>query len=194
MKGVDGCVARNMKDLSLHILDIFQNSVRAGATLVTLRVTCSQYANRVMFEVEDNGCGMDEKTILQVSDPFYTSRTMRKVGLGISLLLQNALQSGGNVDIKSQIGVGTSLKAWFEFNHWDRPPMGDLGDMVSLLISGNPSIKLIFEAKSDEGEYTIDSSMIEEVLDGLEVGLPQVVIFIKEMIQENLEAIGIENK
>ncbi len=183
-----------MKDLSLHILDIFQNSIRAGATMVTLRITFSRSINKVEFEVVDNGCGMGEEMILAVSDPFYTSRTMRKVGLGIPLLLQNALQCGGNVEIQSQIGVGTSLKAWFEFDHWDRPPLGDMGELVSLLISGNSSVKLFFEAKSDEGEYTIDSSMIEEALDGLEVGLPQVVIFIKEMIQENLEAIGIENK
>ena len=183
-----------MKDLSLHILDIFQNSARARATVVTLRVTFSRSINKVEFEVVDNGCGMGEEMILAVSDPFYTSRTMRKVGLGIPLLLQNALQCGGNVEIQSQIGVGTSLKAWFEFDHWDRPPLGDMGELVSLLISGNPSVKLFFEAKSDEGEYTIDSSMIEEALDGLEVGLPQVVIFIKEMIQENFEAIGIENK
>lgn len=183
-----------MKTISLHILDIFQNSIRAGASEIGLTIGFYISENRIDFEIRDNGCGMDAATLERLIDPFFTSRTSRNVGLGIPLLHHNALLSGGDVAIESLLGKGTSIKAWFEMNHWDRPPLGDVGEIVALLISGNPSVRVLFEAITDIERYTLDSREIEEILDGIEINSPQIVLFLNEMIRGNLEFIGMKDR
>ena len=181
-----------MKDLSMHIMDIVQNSTRAGASLVTIEVIEEPGADRLTIEIIDNGCGMDEQTLKRVSDPFFTSRTTRKVGLGIPLLMQNAEQTGGQVIIKSVVGEGTTVQAMFSHSHIDRPPMGDVAGTVALLISGNPSVEFVYKHKFNEQQFEFDSRVIKAELDGISIHQPRVVKFMKEMIHENLLEIGVE--
>ncbi len=181
-----------MRDISMHILDIAGNSVRAGASLVEVTLTEYPENDILMLTVKDDGCGMDKETIAKAMDPFFTSRITRKVGLGIPLLQQNAQQTGGNVFIESEPGKGTLLMAVFTHSHIDRPPMGDLPGTLSLLVSGNPDVDFSFVHRIAQQEYIFDSRAVKGVLDGVEITQPSVVKFIKEMIKENLLEIGVE--
>ena len=130
-----------MKDLSSHMMDIVQNSIRAEASWIQIRICEDPEADLFLIEIQDNGCGMDEATLARVRDPFFTSRTVRKVGLGIPLLQQNAERTGGKVSIVSQPGQGTTLTARFGHSHLDRPPLGDVAETLTLLAgrqSGHP--------------------------------------------------------
>ena len=129
-----------MKDLSSHMMDIVQNSIRAEASWIQIRICEDPEADLFLIEIQDNGCGMDEATLARVRDPFFTSRTVRKVGLGIPLLQQNAERTGGKVSIVSQPGQGTTLTARFGHSHLDRPPLGDVAETLTLLAAANPAI------------------------------------------------------
>ena len=110
-----------MQELSLHLLDIVQNSVVANATQITIEVTECPKADTYTIEIIDNGSGIDAETLTQIADPFYTTRTTRKIGMGIALLKHSAEQAGGSLSIESEEGSGTKIKALFSFGHIDRP-------------------------------------------------------------------------
>ncbi|SMO74983.1 Histidine kinase-, DNA gyrase B-, and HSP90-like ATPase [Saccharicrinis carchari] len=181
-----------MRDISMHLLDIVGNSVRAGAALVEVSVIENTNEDTMVLIVKDNGCGMDKETIAKAMDPFFTSRTTRKVGMGIPLLQQNAQLTGGNVLIESQPGNGTLLTATFIRSHIDRPPMGDLPGTLSLMVAGNPNVDFCFTYRINEQEYIFNSRSVKSVLDGVEISQAPVIKFIKEMINENLTEIGVE--
>ncbi len=181
-----------MRDISMHILDIAGNSVRAGASLIEVSVVENPDEDTLVLTIKDNGCGMDTETMAKAMDPFFTSRLTRKVGLGIPLLKQNAEQTGGNMVIESQPGKGTLLTATFTRSHIDRPPMGDLAGTLSLMVSGNPGVDFNFVHRIKENEYVFDSRVVKSVLDGVEITQPSVIKFLKEMIKENLLEIGVE--
>ena len=176
----------------MHILDIIGNSVRAGASLVEVSIHEKTTQDLLVLTVKDDGCGMDEEMIQKALDPFFTSRKTRKVGLGIPLLQQNAQLSEGDLEIESVVGKGTTLKATFVRSHIDRPPMGDLPGTVSLMVSGNPNVEFLFKHQIDEDEFVFDSREVKEALGGVPVTEPEVVNFLKQMIKENLEEIGVE--
>ena len=180
-----------MRDLSMHILDIAGNSVRAGASLIEVSLMEYPENDILVLTVKDNGCGMDKETMVKAMDPFFTSRHTRKVGLGIPLLQQNTQQTGGNVHIESEPGKGTLLTATFTRSHIDRPPMGDLAGTISLMVSGNPHTDFCFMHRINTHEYVFDSRVVKSVLDGVEITRPAVIKFIKEMINENLLEIGV---
>lgn len=181
-----------MKDLSMHIMDIVQNSTRAKATLTQIIVNELPSKNQLIIEISDNGSGMDNEMVKQVSNPFFTSRTTRKVGLGIPLLIQNAEQAGGHVKIHSELGKGTSVKAFFEHDHIDRIPWGDISGTITLIIAGNPNVDFIYKHNFKNKKFEIDSRVIKQELEGLPINQPEVINFIKEMIEENLNNMGIE--
>lgn len=176
-----------MKDLSMHIMDILQNSTRAGASEITLEVLEDKSADTLTLRFIDNGCGMDENTLANVLNPFFTTRTTRKVGLGLSLLKQNAEQTGGSLSIQSKVGVGTDVIASFGLSNIDRPPMGDLAGTVVLTASANPKIRFIFHYKNSTVDYTFDTLEVNEVLDGISIQDPEVIQYLKEMIEENIK-------
>jgi signal transduction histidine kinase len=178
-----------MKDLSLHILDIAQNSISAGARNISISIAEDLASNTLVIEVKDDGRGMPAEVLERVTDPYYTSRTTRKVGLGIPLFKQNAEAAGGRLQMVSQEGRGTTLMAEFVHNHLDRPPMGDMAGVMVLLVGANPEIRFIFTHRVENEEYTFDTEEVKEVLDGLPINDPQVMRFLKEMITENLQAI-----
>ncbi len=177
-----------MKDLSMHIMDILQNSTRAGATVITLEVTADSNAGTLTIVFKDNGCGMSEETVKNVIDPFFTTRTTRKVGLGLPLLKQNAEMTGGSLDIQSKVGEGTTVTAVFGLGHLDRPPMGDLAGTLALTISAYPDIRFIFRYRRDrEVDYTLDTDEVHEALGEVPINDPDIIEALKEMIQENIQ-------
>jgi hypothetical protein len=181
-----------MKTLADHIMDIAQNSTRAGATLVMIDVVEDKIGDTLTIRFTDNGCGMDAETLARVADPFFTSRTTRKVGLGIPLLQQNAEMTGGNIAITSEVGKGTVLKATFGLTHIDRPPWGDLGGTIALLASGHPTVDIVFSHQLGNENYVFDTRDIKRELDGVPINTPKIASFLTEMVRENLAEIGVE--
>lgn len=178
-----------MKDLALHILDILQNSVTAGATLIELKITEDPTMDVYSVKFTDNGKGMDAATVQKVTDPFFTTRTTRKVGLGLPLLKQNAEQSGGRLTIHSTPGNGTEVEAVFGYSHIDRIPTGDIAGIMALTVSSYPSIEFIYTHNTPEDTFIFDTREIKETLEDVPISNPQVIAFMKDMIRENLEAI-----
>ena len=175
-----------MNNLSFHITDITANSIRAKASEIGLFI--EERDLRITIRIADNGLGMDAGTIARVTNPFYTTRTTRKVGLGLPFLIQNAEQTGGSVTLTSEPGKGTEVRAVFHSDHIDCPHWGDLPGTVALLITGNPEINVCFEYRSGETGYSISTNEIKEILDGVPLSYPKVMLLIKEMIKENIRS------
>ena len=177
-----------MKDLSLHILDIAQNSITAGARHLDLTLT--EEAGQIAFTVTDDGCGMSRALLEQVSDPFTTTRTTRKMGLGIPLLRMAAEQTGGSVEITSTEGAGTTLRAVFNAAHIDCPPPGDMGDTLSLLIQGAPVLEIVYTRAAHGRRFRLDTAELREQL-GPQVSLaqPEVALWVRDYIREQEAAL-----
>lgn len=178
-----------MQTLSDHILDIAQNSIRANATRVEIDLQENPSTDSLVFTIRDNGCGMDEATLARVTDPFFTSRTVRKVGLGIPLLKQNAEATGGALKIESQKGAGTTLEARFSLSHLDRPPLGDLAGTIVILVAANPDIEFIYRHITEKGNYTFDTEEVKEIMEGVPINDPEIVMALRQMIRENIKEI-----
>jgi len=175
-----------MKDLSMHIMDILQNSTRAGATLIELEVCENPETNQLTLIFKDNGSGMSDEVLQQVLNPFFTTRTTRKVGLGLSLLKQNAELTGGSLEISSTLGVGTIVTVQFGLSHIDRPPLGDLAGTIVLTASAYPKIRFIVHYKNPTVDYTFDTEEINEALDGVSIQEPEIIQYLTEMFKENI--------
>jgi signal transduction histidine kinase len=146
-----------MEDLSLHILDIVENSIAAMAGRIEIRVEEDQARDLVTIEIKDDGNGMDEQTLKKALDPFFTTRTTRRVGLGLSLLAQAARDSEGTFDLSSKPGEGTTVNATFRLSHPDCKPLGDIGQTMQVLITGHPEIEFLYEHKKDNSIYHFDT-------------------------------------
>lgn len=151
-----------MEDLSLHILDIVENSIRAHAKKIEIRIIEEKKKDLLTIEINDDGKGMDEKTLKDVLDPFFTTKNTRKVGLGLSLLAQSAEESGGSIKIESKPGQGTKVKATFGYSHIDRKPLGDVHESLKVLITANPDIDFIYEYQKDNANYHLDTKGIKK--------------------------------
>lgn len=182
-----------MKDLSLHILDIVQNSVVAGAKVIQIIIEINTANDYIEFTVKDNGKGMEQEFLKRVVDPFTTTRTTRKVGLGIPLLKQNAELTGGTFSIDSEPGVGTALKARFVRSHIDCLPLGDLGGTIALLLCSYPDIKFKVSVVVDTTEFSVSTSELRQALDGVPLNEPSVYPLVKEYIYSNLDELQITN-
>lgn len=178
-----------MKEISLNILDLAQNSIEAGARNLIIEVLENQ-EGYLIVSLTDDGCGMDEDFLREVKDPFKTTRTTRKVGLGIPLLEMNAKQSGGEVKVTSIKGEGTVIVASFEQANIDRPPLGKLSDTVEMLLITNPSLHLIVNYTSSLGEFVLDSKDIHEGL-GPDIRLdePSVYIWLSAYLKQEFDKV-----
>ena len=178
-----------MKELSLNVLDITMNSVKAGATLINIHIT--EDDERLTMEIIDNGCGMTTEFLRGVIDPFCTTRTTRKVGLGIPLLKLAAEQTGGEVSITSRHESehpqdhGTQVSATFYKQHIDFTPMGDIISTVTTLIQGSPDVDFEFRHKSNTFDVSLDTREVREVL-GPEIPLsePEILLWIADNLCE----------
>lgn len=173
-----------MEDLSLHILDISENSIRAGATEIGIEIVENVKENILLIEIHDNGKGMSEEMVKQVSDPFFTTKTTRRIGLGIPFLIQAARETMGDVDIKTGKGKGTTITARFQYNHIDRKPLGDMEKTMSVLIASNPDIDFSFHHIRNNRSFTLKTSEIRKKLEGIPINAPQVIKYIKDDIRE----------
>ena len=171
----------------MHIMDILQNSTRAGAKDITLEVTEDKSKDQLILRFIDNGCGMDKETAERVVNPFFTTRTTRKVGLGLPLLKQHAERTGGSLTIDSEKGKGTTVTAIFGLTNIDTPPMGDLAGTVVLTASAYPDIHFIFHYQRDEVDYVFDTDEVNEALDGVSIQDPEIIAYLKEMVEENIK-------
>ena len=175
-----------MRDISLHLLDLAQNSIKAGATLVEMTVAIDE-TGIMTFALCDNGCGMDENMTNNVQNPFVTSRTERKVGLGIPLFAQNARLSGGDVQIMSQPNIGTTLIATFDSKQIDCLPTGDLAQTVYSLVVMNPEAPdFLIICKTPKGAMTFDTREIRNAVGGLALNEPEIAAWIHEALNEEL--------
>ncbi len=178
-----------MKTISEHILDIVQNSVRAKATLIEIIIEEDKNNNIYTLTVRDNGCGMGENVLKQASEPFFTSRNTRKVGMGLALLKQNAEQCKGGLALKSKEGKGTEVKATFQLSDIDRPPLGDVWESYYLSMLGNDKIELGYKHKTGHGGFEILSGEIRDMLDGVPLNNKKIKEGVIELIKNNLKDI-----
>lgn len=178
-----------MRDLSMHVLDIAQNSVRAQAKTVSISMDIDA-ARWLTLTFRDDGCGMDASLLARVTDPFTTTRTTRKVGLGIPLLKENAEMTGGAVDIQSTPGVGTTLTATFHLSHIDCPPMGAMCDTLLTLVVLNPDApEFVFTASAPGQTASFDTRIVREALGGVPLNQPDVADWMREAINEEFKPI-----
>ena len=176
-----------MKELSLHLLDIAENSISAHASEIVIEIKEKTQQDRLFLSIKDNGVGMDEEKVARLTDPFFTSRTTRKVGLGIPLLKEAAEACNGALNIHSQPGKGTEISATFQRNHIDRMPLGDLAGTILALMVGSPEIRWRFYYLKDENKFMLDTEEINRQLDGIPLDNPLVIRWLKETLQEGIQ-------
>ncbi|MBQ8208158.1 MAG: sensor histidine kinase [Clostridia bacterium] len=179
-----------MDELSLYVLDITMNSVRAGATEISIELT--EEGEWLYFTVRDNGCGMTEEQLKKLENPFFTTRKTRKVGLGIPFLKMLAEMTGGNVKINSvhesvSADHGTVTMAKFGKNHIDFIPLGDMVETVKTLIQGSPEIDFTYRHKTEQGEVMLSCAEIREVLGEVPLNEPEILTWIGENLREQYE-------
>ena len=178
-----------MRELSLHILDIAENSISAGAGKVEISVVEDIKNDRLLIEISDNGKGMDPATAQRVLDPFVTSRTTRKVGLGLPLLKAAAEGCNGNLTIESQLGIGTKIKITFQHSNIDRMPLGDLPNTWLTLLLGSPEVNWVFRYQIDDEVFFIDDSEIKKELNGVSLTEPSIIPIIRSLIRDGVESV-----
>jgi anti-sigma regulatory factor (Ser/Thr protein kinase) len=183
-----------MTELALHIMDIMQNSIMANASRIELRIYENHTEDMLIIEIIDNGYGMDSTTVNKAIDPFFTSRTTRKVGMGLPLFKQAAEHCGGSFHIESEPGVGTRMTVTMKESHIDRQPMGDIAGVIMLVVSANPEIDFVYKHETEEGEFVFDTKQIKRILEDVSITDPKVIRFIREMIQENLNEIHLNQR
>lgn len=178
-----------MRELSLNILDIAQNSITAGASLITIEVNESVIDHTLLIGIYDNGKGMSEEQVKSVIDPFFTTRTTRKVGMGIPLFKMAAEQTGGRLEIKSEIGVGTEVRAYFMTDSVDFTPLGDVASTVQMLITMNTDRDFLYKHSVDGKEFVADTREIKGILGDVPLDTYEVSQWLIDFIKENTEVL-----
>ena len=182
-----------MQDISLHLLDIIENSIRAKAKLIRIKIIREVMRNELIFIVADDGTGMDEKTLYEAQNPFYTSKLERekKVGLGIPLFKQNAEMCNGSFNIESKLGEGTTITSVFQYDHVDRMPLGKMEDTFVGSIIGHADVDFeiilinnMITGKRDIFEF--NTVAIKEELGGVPINYPDVITYVSEVIKEGI--------
>ncbi len=169
----------------MHILDLFQNALASGASEVSVRFACLPDDDRLVFEIRDNGSGMDDETLAAVRRGYYSSKCERCVGLGIPLLRATSEHCGGSFTIQSRRGVGTTVTATFQLTHIDLPPYGDLSEtfLTLLVTSGDRRIRLAFDC----GEtFVVDTDELDRELAGVPRSHPEVIGFLRTFLEDRL--------
>jgi hypothetical protein len=175
-----------VRELSLHILDVAENSIAAGATRIEISVRELLSQDELWITIQDNGRGMTPATIAQALDPFYTSRTTRKVGLGLPLLKDAAQACNGFLKIDSTPGEGTVITVKFQHSHIDRMPLGDLADTFLTLLIGAPEVNWIFEYQVNDQRFHLDDAELKAALDGVALTNPGIIELVSRLIREGL--------
>lgn len=179
-----------MLELALHVLDIAENSSRAGASLVEITITEDMARDVFSMEIKDNGHGMDAPTMEKALDPFYTTKKVRRIGLGLPMLKQASQTAGGNFSLESEPGRGTLVYAEFQHSHIDRQPLGDIAGVITMLILGNPDMDLVYTHHRNGNTYVLDTRELREGLDQVPLNNMEVLNLIRDNIREGLEELN----
>ena len=180
-----------MKEISLNILDIAENSVKAGASLTEILLT--EKDRKLTLEIRDNGCGMSEEILRGVTDPFFTTRTTRKVGMGLPLLKLAAEQTGGTMEITSvseaddPVNHGTAVTAVFYEDHLDFTPLGDVISSIVTLIQGHPDTDFYFRHSMEDNTVELDTRELRTVLEGVPLNSYEVIKWIEDYLKEQYD-------
>ncbi len=178
-----------MRELSMHILDIAMNSVRAQAREIKITVHEKVKENQFQFIIQDNGPGIPDEIYKTIKDPFTTSRTMRKVGLGIPLLNDTCTFCDGSLEIKTESGVGTIVDAKMVYNHIDRPPLGDIISTIVGLITSNEKTNIRYEHTYNDQIFEFETKELQEILGDVPLTDLNVYKWMKDFVGENLAEI-----
>ena len=181
-----------MREIALHILDLAENGVAAGASTIQITVYENLKDNWLDISIEDNGKGMDEETVAKIIDPFVTSRITRKVGLGIPLFKAAAEACNGTFKITSHPGKGTIVNVRFQYDHIDRMPLGDIKNTILTLLIGYQQIHWIFRYQVNDATFEFDDEPVKKELEGISLTDPSVLKFIREYLQEGIQEIAPE--
>ena len=177
-----------MRELSLHILDVVQNAIAAGASLVSIEIDEQKGSDLLTISVTDDGRGMPEELLESVSDPFTTTRSTRKVGLGIPLMKAGAIRSGGDLSIRSELGKGTALAATYRLSHIDRPPLGDIAETVVALVACNPKKPdFVLHYRVDAQKYAFDTRQVKNALGPVPLATPEVLAWMRDNLKEGIQ-------
>jgi signal transduction histidine kinase len=180
-----------IEDLCFHIVDVVQNSVTAGADRVEVVIEATRRNDRIRLEICDNGRGMDAETAQLVQDPFYTTKSGKKVGLGIPLMKETALQCDGAFRLTSESGKGTRIRAEYRLSHIDTPPMGPVVDTVFQLIAATPEVNIVFAWITDAGSFRVSTREIREQIGDMSLSHPAVLSFLRDYLRENIHNLPI---
>ncbi len=173
-----------MRDLSLHILDLIQNAIKAQASRIEVLLEARPEEDQLLLRLADNGSGMAPDLLRNVTDPFVTTRTTRTVGLGLPLLKEQCDMTGGRLDIESELNKGTVLHAWLGLGHLDRLPLGSLSETFSILTLSEPDLNFKLTLKQPEQQFTLDWEHIREELEDVPLNEPAVLDWLKSIIDE----------
>jgi hypothetical protein len=179
-----------MKDISMHILDIVQNSINAKADLIEIEINEKlNKENTFIIRIRDNGTGISSENLDKVNDPFFTTGE-KKTGLGLSLLEQNARMTGGYLNIESGNGTGTSITACFGYDHIDRQPLGEIATTIGGLIRANPKIDFVYIHAVNDRNFKLDTRQVKVEIGNIRINNSRIISFLQEMIHENLEELN----
>ena len=173
----------------MNVLDIAENSVSAGASNVKITIVQNTKENLQTLEICDDGRGMDAEMLQKATDPFTTTRTTRKVGLGLPFLKMAAQQTGGDLSIESVVGQGTTVRATFGLGHIDLMPLGDMGSTIATLVQGSPTIDFSYRFVCDNAEFAFSTGEARQILDGVPLDTPEVVLFIRGHVEQGMQEI-----
>ncbi|ROR31933.1 histidine kinase/DNA gyrase B/HSP90-like ATPase [Mobilisporobacter senegalensis] len=179
-----------MTELSLNVLDVAQNSIRAKSSLIQITVSINTMQDQLLIEILDNGLGMSKEQLKKVEDPFFTTRTTRSVGLGIPFFKYAAQSTGGVFRIDSDPGKGTSVTAIFSLSHIDRMPLGDMTSTVHTLITFNTDIDFLYSYTVDNKSFILDTREFRKILGDVPFNIPEISEYIKDFLRENQDEVN----
>jgi len=180
-----------MRELSMHILDLAQNSISAGASQIEIGVIADTKADKLTISIADNGRGMKAEFLVRVRDPFTTTRTTRRVGLGIPMFDEAARMCDGDLTLESEYGKGTKLVATFRLSHIDRAPLGDIASTLVALIAANPEIAFRYVQRVDDAEFVLDTEEMKEQLGDVPVNEGPVLRWVAEYVREGTGVLAV---
>lgn len=179
-----------MLELALHVLDIAENSSRAEASLIEITITEDLEKDIFSFEIRDNGHGMDRDAMEKALDPFFTTKKVRRIGLGLPMLKQATQTAEGTFFLRSEVGKGTVVHAEFRHSHIDRQPLGDIAGVITMLILGNPDIDIVYTHKRNGSSYVLDTRELREGLGEVPLNTMEVLNLIRDNIREGLDELN----
>ena len=178
-----------MLTLADHILDITENSVRAGAKLIEITIDEDSESDLLTIEIKDDGHGMSQEVLKKVLDPFYTTKTVRRVGLGLPLLKDAAYRSGGTFHLESQENSGTKVTATFGLHHLDRQPLGSIINIIIILIISNSEVDFFYKHRHNDRRFGLDTREIRKEIEDIPINHPEIIKYIRGVIEEGLREI-----